>query len=67
MDKFFKMFENMIKKYAVKYINSKKEKFIAEANKKINIPLLDEKDEKEILEGIWAFVEDLVAEKTDKK
>tara|TARA_Y100001963_G_scaffold132853_1_gene191896 strand:+ start:66 stop:248 length:183 start_codon:yes stop_codon:yes gene_type:complete len=60
------MFEGMIKKYAIKYVKSKKEEFIAKANKKINIPLLDEKDEKEILEGIWGFVEELVDEKSKK-
>lgn len=66
MEKFFKMLENLIKKFAVKYIKSKKEKFITDFNKKINIPFLDEKDEKELLEGIWAFVEDLVDEKNKK-
>ena len=66
MNKFIKMFEGIIKKYAVKYLKSKKEDFITKANKKINLPLLDEKDEKELLEGVWNLVEELIEEKPKK-
>jgi hypothetical protein len=31
-------------------------------NKKIDIPFLDEKDEKELLEGIWSAIEDALNE-----
>ena len=67
MNKFLKMFEGMIKKYAIKYLKSKKEEFIIKANKKINLPLLDEQDEKELLEGVWDLVEEIIDDSSSVK
>jgi len=50
----------ILEKLAAKMILSKKDKIIAAMNKKIDIPFASEKDEQEILEGLWTVVEDAI-------
>ena len=50
----------ILEKLAAKMVLSKKDKIIEAMNKKIHIPFASEKDEKEILEGLWTVVEDAV-------
>ena len=58
MDKLLKV----IKGLAVKMVLGQKETIIANLNKKIDVPFMNEKDEKELLEGIWEVVEEAVKE-----
>tara|TARA_Y100000593_G_scaffold45645_1_gene86773 strand:- start:285 stop:470 length:186 start_codon:yes stop_codon:yes gene_type:complete len=53
---------NVIKGLAVKMVLGQKETIIANLNKKIDVPFMNEKDEKELLEGIWEVVEEAVKE-----
>lgn len=52
----------VIKGLAVKMVLGQKETIIANLNKKIDVPFMNEKDEKELLEGIWEVVEEAVKE-----
>ena len=49
-------------KFAIKQIRSKKDKILDGINKKLDIPLLSEKDEKELLEGVWSLIDDVLLE-----
>ena len=53
---------NVLKSLAVKMILGQKDKIIANMNKKIDVPFMNEKDEAELLEGIWEVVEEAVKE-----
>ena len=52
----------IIESYAVKLVLSKKEQIIKTINSKIDLPLLNEKDEQELLEGLWEVIETGVKE-----
>ena len=52
----------ILKKMAVKMVLGQKEKIIADLNKKLDVPFMSEKDEKEMLEGLWSIIEDAVKE-----
>ena len=67
MGKFAKLFEKLIKKYAIQFLKSKKDETITKWNKKIDLPLLNEKDEKELLEGLWNLVEDTIDDTSTTK
>ena len=58
MDKLMKVFGSLLPKIAKKLILSKKDKILTEMNKKLDIPFADEEDERKILEGIWATLEE---------
>ena len=53
---------NVLKSLAVKMILGQKDKIIANMNKKIDVPFMSEKDEAELLEGVWEVVEEAVKE-----
>ena len=53
MDRLMKVFQGILPKLAKKLILSKKDVIIANMNKKMDLPLLDEDDERELLEGAW--------------
>tara|TARA_Y100000310_G_scaffold292903_1_gene322053 strand:+ start:158 stop:343 length:186 start_codon:yes stop_codon:yes gene_type:complete len=53
---------NVLKSLAVKMILGQKDKIIANMNKKIDVPFMNEKDEAELLEGVWEVVEEAVKE-----
>ena len=60
----------IIKKIGAKMILGKKDQIITELNAKLDLPFLNEKDEKELLEGLWETIEEVVGEAiqlTDKK
>ena len=52
----------ILKKMAVKMVLGQKDKIIADLNKKLDVPFMSEKDEKEMLEGLWTIIEDAVKE-----
>jgi hypothetical protein len=62
MDKLMKVFGSLLPKLAKKMILSKKEVILTSMNKKMNLPLLDEDDERELLEGLWSALEDAIDE-----
>ena len=49
-------------KFAVGQIRSKKDQILSGINKKLDIPLLSEKDERDLLEGVWALIDDVLLE-----
>ena len=52
----------VLKGLAVKMVLGQKDKIIINLNKKIDVPFMSERDEKELLEGIWEVVEEAVKE-----
>ena len=46
--------------YVLKYLKSNKPLVISKANKKINLPILNEKQEAELMEAIYDVVIDVV-------
>tara|TARA_B100001250_G_C19799618_1_gene790379 strand:+ start:1838 stop:2035 length:198 start_codon:yes stop_codon:yes gene_type:complete len=62
MDKLMKMFGSLLPKLAKKLVLSKKDAILTKMNAKMDLPLLDEKDERELLEGIWGAIEDALDE-----
>ena len=60
-------FAEIMYKLAGKLILSKKDQIIANMNKKLDLPLMTEEDEKKLLEGMWELVESSVAEALKKK
>jgi len=63
MNKILKVIQNL----AIKMVLSNKDKIITEMNKKINIPFASEKDEQELLEGIWELLEDSMTAAIESK
>ncbi len=63
MNKLLKVIQNL----AIKMVLSNKDKIITEMNKKINIPFASEKDEQELLEGIWELLEDSMTAAIESK
>ena len=49
-------------KFALKQIRSKKDQLLDGINKKMDIPLLNEKDERELLDGIWSIFDEMLTE-----
>lgn len=62
MDKLMKVFGSLLPKLALKMIRNKKDDILTKMNEKMNLPLLDEADERELLEGIWSALEDAIDE-----
>ena len=68
-------FANIIKKLALKFLfdalDKNKDKVISSINKKLNLPLMDEQDERELFEAIYELLEtilvDAIVEKTGSK
>ncbi len=58
MERLMKVFQGILPKLAKKLILSKKDVIIANMNKKMDLPLLDEDDERELLEGAWEALEE---------
>ena len=50
-----------------KLFASKKDEVIANMNKKIDLPFLNEKDEKELLEGLWQLMDESLKQAINKK
>ena len=46
--------------YVVKYLDNNKAEVIKSANKKVNLPILNEKQEAELMEAIYEVVVDVV-------
>ena len=46
--------------YVIKYLKNNKETVIVSANSKINLPILNEKQEAELMEAIYEVVIDVV-------
>tara|TARA_Y100000310_G_C20297947_1_gene630347 strand:- start:398 stop:595 length:198 start_codon:yes stop_codon:yes gene_type:complete len=46
--------------YVVKYLKNNKAEVIASANKKVNLPILNEKQEAELMDAIYDVVIDVV-------
>ena len=68
MSKFLKAIKALGLKFALKQIRSKKDSILDGINKKLDLPLLNEKEEKELLEGIWGLIDDVLVEvEKDKK
>ena len=62
MNKFLKAIKNLGLKFALKQIRSKKDKILDGINKKMDLPLLNEKEERELLDGIWGLFDDMLVE-----
>ena len=68
-------FTKILKKLALKFLfdalDKNKDKVITSINKKLNLPFMSEKDEKELFEAIYELLEtilvDTVVEKTESK
>ncbi len=68
-------FTKILKKLALKFLfdalDKNKDKVITSINKKLNLPFMSEKDEKELFEAIYELLEtilvDTVVEKTEGK
>ena len=58
MERLMKVIQGILPKLAKKLILSKKDVIIANMNKKMDLPLLDEDDERELLEGAWEALEE---------
>ena len=68
-------FAIIIKKLALKFLfdalDKNKDKVIASINKKLNLPLMDEQDERELFEAIYELLETIlvyaIVDKTGSK
>ena len=60
MKKFLEAIKTMGTTFAIKQIRSRKEEIIKKINAKLDIPLLSEKDEKALLEGIWSLIDEVL-------
>ena len=49
-------------KFAIGQIRSKKDQILDGINKKMDLPLLNEADERELLDGIWSLIDDVLDE-----
>ena len=58
MSKLAGVIQNLI----IKFLLSNKDQIVAGINKKIDLPWASEKDEKELIEGIWEVIEEGVKE-----
>ena len=59
-------FANIIKKLALKFLfdalDKNKDKVIASINKKLNLPLMNEQDERELFEAIYELLETILVD-----
>ena len=62
MSQFAALLGKLAPKLAWSYMESKKDKILSGLNKKMNLPLMDEQDELELLEGVWSLLEDAFEE-----
>ena len=62
MKKLMEAIKNLGIKFAIKQIRAKKDKILTGLNKKIDIPLIGEKEERQLLEGIWSLIDDVLKE-----
>jgi hypothetical protein len=60
MKKLMKFLQDFAINYVLKYLKENKEAVIAGANKKINMPILNEQQEEELMEAIYEVVLDVV-------
>ena len=65
MKKFLAMLKKMGMKFAISQIRSKKDQILNGINKKMDLPLLNESDERELLDGIWSLIDDVLIEIQD--
>jgi len=62
MKKFLAMLKKMGMKFAIGQIRSKKDQILDGINKKMDLPLLNEADERELLDGVWSLIEEVLDE-----
>ena len=60
MKKLGTFLQNFAMDYVMKYLKNNKADVIKAANKKINLPILDEKQEAELMEAVYEVVVDVV-------
>ena len=60
MNKLAKFLQKFAMDYVVKYLKNNKADVIKAANAKVNLPILNEKQEKELMEAIYEVVIDVV-------
>jgi hypothetical protein len=60
MKKLGQFLQNFAMDYVMKYLKNNKADVIKAANKKINLPILDEKQEAELMEAVYEVVIDVV-------
>jgi hypothetical protein len=60
MNKLAKFLQKFAMDYVVKYLKNNKADVIKTANAKVNLPILNEKQEKELMEAIYEVVIDVV-------
>tara|TARA_R100000808_G_C2145513_1_gene153359 strand:+ start:1708 stop:1905 length:198 start_codon:yes stop_codon:yes gene_type:complete len=60
MKKLGTFLQNFAMDYVMKYLKNNKADVIKAANKKINLPILDEKQEAELMEAVYEVVIDVV-------
>ena len=66
MKKFLKAIKNLGLKFTLKQIRAKKDKILDGINKKMDLPLLNESEERELLEGIWDLFDEMLIEVEDE-
>ena len=60
MNKLGQFLQKFALDYVMKYLRNNKADVIKAANKKINLPILDEKQEAELMEAVYEVVIDVV-------
>ena len=60
MNKLGQFLQKFALDYVVKYLDNNKAEVIKSANKKVNLPILNEKQEAELMEAIYEVVVDVV-------
>ena len=60
MNKLASFLQKFALDYVVKYLKNNKEEVISSANAKVNLPILNERQEAEIMEAIYEVVIDVV-------
>ena len=65
MKKLMEAIKSLGIKFAIKQIRAKKDKILTGLNKKIDIPLISEKEERQLLEGVWSLIDDVLKEVED--
>ena len=60
MNKLAQFLQKFALDYVVKYLKNNKAEVIKTANAKVNLPVLNEKQEKELMEAIYEVVIDVV-------
>ena len=60
MNKLASFLQKFALDYVVKYLKNNKEEVISSANAKVNLPILNERQEAELMEAIYEVVIDVV-------